>query len=62
LRKLEASATPNSHGAKQESPQYELPLTRIEVPPRKGDIEIQPIALMWLPWWIDAEGHARTAY
>jgi hypothetical protein len=61
LRKLEAPASlpPDSVG---QAPPYELPLTKIEVSPRKADIEIDPIALMWLPWWIDEEGRARTAY
>jgi hypothetical protein len=52
LQKLESSA----------SSATDLPLTKIDVPPRKGDIEIDPIALLWLPWWIDKEGQARTAY
>ena len=43
-------------------PLHELKLTKIEVPPRKGDIEVQPVLLVWLPWWIGDDGTARTAY
>ncbi|BBO35979.1 ATP-binding protein [Lacipirellula parvula] len=43
-------------------PLHELKLTKIEVPPRKGDIEVQPVSLAWLPWWIGDDGAARTAY
>jgi hypothetical protein len=43
-------------------PLQELKLTRIEVPPRKGDIEIHPVSLVWLPWWVGENGSARTAY
>jgi hypothetical protein len=43
-------------------PLHELKLTKIEVPPRKGDIEVQPVSLVWLPWWIGDDGAARTAY
>jgi hypothetical protein len=43
-------------------PLHELKLTKIEVPPRKGDIEVQPVALVWLPWWVGDDGAVRTAY
>jgi hypothetical protein len=62
LRELEARVGSPAMGAAAPSPSGELPLTKIDVAPRKGDIEIEPIALMWLPWWIDDQGSARTAY
>jgi hypothetical protein len=63
LKALEQSVAPAPDGLPaQGPPTAELPLTKIEIAPRKGDIEIQPIALVWLPWWIDAKGAARTAY
>jgi hypothetical protein len=60
LKKL--TAPPSDNGDVDAEPLHELKLTKIEVPPRKGDIEVQPVALVWLPWWINEEGAARTAY
>ena len=60
LKKL--TAPPSDNGDVDAEPLHELKLTKIEVPPRKGDIEVQPVALVWLPWWINEKGAARTAY
>ncbi len=55
-------APPSDQTDVDAEPLPELKLTKIEVPPRKGDIEVQPVSLVWLPWWISEEGAARTAY
>ena len=39
-----------------------LPLECKEISPRKSDISIDPIVLVWLPWQIDAAGNAQLAY
>ena len=60
LKKL--TAPPSDQTDLDAEPLPELKLTKIEVPPRKGDIEVQPVSLVWLPWWIGEDGAARTAY
>lgn len=60
LKKL--MAPPSDQADVDAEPLPELKLTKIEVPPRKGDIEVQPVSLVWLPWWINEDGAARTAY
>ena len=40
-----------------------LKLEKIEVPPRKSDIAVDEVMLVWAPWWIvEASGAARPAY
>ena len=36
-----------------------LALERIELKPRKADIEVDSVALVWLPWCVDTQGHAE---
>jgi hypothetical protein len=60
LKKL--MSPPGDQADVDAEPLHELKLTKIEVPPRKGDIEVQPVSLVWLPWWIGEDGAARTAY
>jgi hypothetical protein len=60
LKKL--TAPPSDQTEIDAEPLPELKLTKIEVPPRKGDIEVQPVSLVWLPWWIGEDGSSRTAY
>jgi hypothetical protein len=38
-----------------------LSIDTIEIPPRKSDISIAPLGLLWLPWIIDARGLASPA-
>jgi hypothetical protein len=60
LKKL--ISPPNDQTDVDAEPLHELKLTKIEVPPRKGDIEVQPVSLVWLPWWVGEDGSAKTAY
>ena len=60
LKKL--TAPPSEAVDVDDEPLHELKLMKIEVPPRKGDIEVQPVLLVWLPWWVGDDGAARTAY
>jgi hypothetical protein len=30
--------------------------------PRKGDVDVDEISLLWLPWRVDAAGRAEPAY
>ena len=40
-----------------------LKLEKVEVPPRKSDIAVDEVMLVWAPWWIvEASGAARPAY
>lgn len=40
----------------------ELELTTKEISPRKSDIVVNEVALVWLPWSIDASGFGEPAY
>ena len=40
-----------------------LKLEKIEVPPRKSDIAVDEVLLVWVPWWVSDTGSAaRPAY
>jgi hypothetical protein len=39
-----------------------LSLKTLEVTPRKSDIEVSPIAIVWTPWKVDAQGLAEPLY
>jgi hypothetical protein len=40
-----------------------LKLEKIEVPPRKSDIAVDEVLLVWAPWWIaEPTGATRPAY
>jgi hypothetical protein len=39
-----------------------LTLEPLELKPRKSDIEIDQVALVWLPWRVDLEGHEAPVY
>jgi hypothetical protein len=41
---------------------HSLPLERIELKPRKADIEVDSVTLVWLPWGVDSQGHAEPLY
>ena len=40
----------------------DLDLDELTVRPRKGDIDILPLVLLWTPWHVDASGIAEPAY
>jgi hypothetical protein len=37
-------------------------LDRIDLKPRKADIEVDSVSLVWLPWRIDPQGHGEPVY
>lgn len=39
-----------------------LSIEPLPVAPRKGDIEVDEVVLVWLPWRVDGEGRAERAY
>jgi hypothetical protein len=39
-----------------------LPLVQTELKPRKGDITVDHVTLLWLPYRVDAAGHAEAVY
>jgi hypothetical protein len=40
-----------------------LTLEKVEIPPRKSDIAVDEVLLVWVPWWVSAaSGAARPAY
>jgi hypothetical protein len=56
--KMQAELAAVEAGLKPEG----LTLERVEVPPRKGDIDVDEVSLVWLPWWVDKGQNARPAY
>jgi hypothetical protein len=39
-----------------------LKLEKFELSPRKSDIAVDEVLLVWVPWWVDASGNARPGY
>ncbi len=39
-----------------------LKFEKTETAPRKADIDVDEVSLVWLPWWIDQGGTAHPAY
>ena len=39
-----------------------LKLSEVRIAPRKGDLDIAPLALAWAPWCVDPDGIARPAF
>lgn len=39
-----------------------LEFAELRVPPRKSDIQVEQVALVWTPWKVDASGIAEPAY
>ncbi len=39
-----------------------LALDQLQVRPRKSDISIEPITIVWTPWFVDAAGVTRRAF
>jgi hypothetical protein len=56
--KMQAELAAVEAGLKPEG----LTLERVEVPPRKGDIDVDEVSLVWLPWRVDKGKNARPAY
>ena len=40
----------------------QLELETLNVRPRKSDVEVQPITVVWTPWLVDSAGIAQPAY
>ena len=39
-----------------------LAVTEVKVVPRKADLEIEPLLLVWTRWWVGRDGVARPAH
>jgi hypothetical protein len=37
-------------------------LDRVELPPRKSDVTVERLVLLWLPWHVTSDGAARPAF
>jgi hypothetical protein len=40
----------------------DIALEKFEVPPRKSDVDVDEVLLVWLPWRVAADGDAKPAY
>ena len=34
----------------------------VELRPRKSDIAVDRVVMVWLPWWVDGDGLVKPAY
>lgn len=39
-----------------------VPLTKLDVPPRKSDVDVDDVLLVWLPWRTASDGRTTPAY
>ena len=39
-----------------------LQLEEVRIPPRKSDIEVRDVALLWVPWRLDRDGIAEPLH
>lgn len=37
-------------------------LEELRIPPRKSDLDVEPLTLVWLPWRVAASGDAQPAF
>ena len=37
-------------------------LESVQIPPRKADLEVAPLVLVWTPWRVAADGSAQPAW
>lgn len=37
----------------------QIELETVEIAPRKGDLKVQPLRLVWMPWQVDQDGNAQ---
>ena len=42
--------------------EFDAQLDEIEIKPRKSDLSIEAFTLVWLPWRLDSNGVAASAY
>ncbi len=39
-----------------------IPLERVEISPRKSDIDVKKVILVWIPWQVDPRGQRKPLY
>ncbi len=39
-----------------------LELEKLEIRPRKKDIDVDPVTVVWTPWFVDAKGALTRAF
>jgi hypothetical protein len=43
-------------------PPAAVPITRVEIAPRKSDVDVDDVQLVWLPWHTNQDGTITPAY
>lgn len=62
MRKLENELRDEIDALTKECDLEDVPLEPTEIPPRKSDLRIQDVALLWTPWQVDANGIASPLF
>jgi len=62
MEELEAEAQQEIDKIKESIRVDEMEFEQLEIRPRKSDLSVEKIALVWLPWQVDASGIAEPAY
>jgi hypothetical protein len=60
--RLESELREKLQSAEQQFAPDSLPIEPFRLAPRKGDVEVDDVALVWLPWRIDGRGNSERAY
>jgi hypothetical protein len=61
LAELEAEFEAETEKVQADLHPEQLPLEAVEIPPRKSDIHVQQVALVWQPWIVRQDGDQERA-
>ncbi|MFT7638376.1 MAG: hypothetical protein ACI9G1_000097 [Pirellulaceae bacterium] len=62
LAEMESEFEEELETVKQEFEVAELDLEELEIAPRKSDLDVERVALVWLPWRVDKDGIAEPNF
>jgi hypothetical protein len=62
LNQLEAELLAETDKIQAELAPDKLPLEEVAVKPKKSEINVEPVTLVWLPWLVREDGFAERAY
>ena len=62
LESLEEEFTHEAETLREELSEDNLELTEVPIRPRKSDLSVEQVALVWTPWIVDANGIAEPAF
>jgi hypothetical protein len=62
LEKLKSAEQSDLQQLAAPLPPAVVPVTKLEAPPRKSDVDVDEVLLVWMPWRTAADGRAAPAY